>query len=290
MKEPSGQRLRILGSVTISLAIAIFLEAFPAVAQTVNRQDRLLSSFSTGSNSRLICSFSYSPRFSNPGQVVQFRDTSSGTPTSWLWDFGDGTTSNLQNPGHSFGTSGFRVSFAVSSGSETKSIQRTITVVGPAHSASFFYQPSLPALGQSVQFTDTSMGSPTSWQWDFGDGSTSTAQNPSHSYAKKGFYRVILTTMKGSVNKNARRTITVFSESTILAAFTLQPRLSRRRAKPFSSRTRRRGAPTSWSWNFGDGATSTAQNPSHAYTTAGSKTVSPDGHQRLGLELRRPGR
>ncbi len=73
--------------------------------------------------------------------------------------------------------------------------------------ASFFYSPLFPAAGQAVQFTDTSTGSPTSWQWDFGDGTTSTAQNPSHTFATDGVYTVSLTAGFSAGSKSTNRTI-----------------------------------------------------------------------------------
>jgi hypothetical protein len=62
-----------------------------------------------------------------------------------------------------------------------------------------------PVSGHTMQFVDTSSGSPTSWSWDFGDGSTSTAQNPSHTYAAAGPYSVKLTaTNSGGSNQTVK--------------------------------------------------------------------------------------
>jgi PKD repeat protein len=67
-----------------------------------------------------------------------------------------------------------------------------------AQTASFTFSPNIPAPNQSVQFTDTSSPTPTSWAWDFGDpssgaGNTSTLQNPTHVYSAVGVYNVTLT-------------------------------------------------------------------------------------------------
>ena len=63
--------------------------------------------------------------------------------------------------------------------------------------------------GLTVLFTDTSTGSPTSWQWDFGDGASSTSQNPSRTYAAAGSYIVTLTVRRGNEAVFVRRTVTV---------------------------------------------------------------------------------
>ena len=60
-------------------------------------------------------------------------------------------------------------------------------------SASFTVDDSTPTVGQTVRFTDTSLYDPTTWYWEFGDGSTSSAQNPTHAYTAAGTYTVHLT-------------------------------------------------------------------------------------------------
>lgn len=79
--------------------------------------------------------------------------------------------------------------------------------------ASFLQSPASPTAGQPVQFTDTSTGSPTSWQWVFGDGATSAAQNPSHTYTAAGSYGVTLTIRAGTDSNSASRTVTVAPEA-----------------------------------------------------------------------------
>ena len=86
---------------------------------------------------------------------------------------------------------------------------QTITPTPGGFAASFTYAPATPYNGEAVQFTDTSSGAPTSWQWTFGDGGSSTARNPSHSWAERGTYTVTLVMSKGSNNANTSTTITV---------------------------------------------------------------------------------
>jgi PKD repeat protein len=75
--------------------------------------------------------------------------------------------------------------------------------------ASFVANPTSGAPPLAVQFTDTSVGTPTSWAWDFGDGGTSTAQNPQHTYAAAGSYSVTLTASNAQGSTVATATITV---------------------------------------------------------------------------------
>jgi PKD repeat protein len=84
--------------------------------------------------------------------------------------------------------------------------------------ASFTYRPTRPIAGQAVQFTDTSVGDPTTWQWDFGDGTTSPDQHPWHTFGAAGSYMVNLTAFAGLYKDTANHTITVSQAGTITAS------------------------------------------------------------------------
>jgi len=77
--------------------------------------------------------------------------------------------------------------------------------------ANFSWTPSLVYVGKTVSFKDTSTGSPTSWAWVFGDGGTSTLQNPTHIYNAKGVYNVKLTATNSEGSNSATKSITVRS-------------------------------------------------------------------------------
>ncbi|WP_261788813.1 DUF3344 domain-containing protein [Methanosarcina siciliae] len=126
--------------------------------------------------------------------TVQFTDTSSGTPASWAWDFGDGGNSTDRNPSHTYNATGnYTVSLTVTNilGSDTETKTEYINVTGT--SVSFTSDTTSGTFPLTIQFTDQSTGSPTAWHWDFGDGETSTNQNPSHTYLSAGKYDVNLT-------------------------------------------------------------------------------------------------
>ncbi len=124
----------------------------------------------------------------------------------------------------------------------------------------------------TVQFTDTSTGSPTSWAWTFGDGGTSTTQNPQHTYTTPGLYTVTLnaTNEYGSDEEIRTDYITVYAPVTAQFTANITGGTAPLTVQFTDLST---GGPTSWLWTFGDGNTSTAQNPQHTYTTAGTHTV-----------------
>ncbi len=135
-----------------------------------------------------------------------------------------------------------------------------------------------PTSGQyplNVVFTDLSSGGPTSWSWTFGDGGSSTAQNPSHTYTAVGTYSVSLTVSNSEGSDSVTMTdyITVTAPPAPTAAFSGSP-TSGSYPLTVSFTDQSADSPTSWSWIFGDGGSSTAQNPSHEYTAAGTYDVS----------------
>ena len=129
--------------------------------------------------------------------LVAFTDQSSGIPTSWYWDFGDGGNSTQQSPGYTYNTVGvYTVTLTAtnSEGSDDEVKVDYITVTTPPPPvAAFSGSPTSGEVPLTVDFTDESSNNPTSWSWDFGDGGTSTQQNPAYVYNTVGTYTVTLT-------------------------------------------------------------------------------------------------
>jgi PKD repeat protein len=170
-----------------------------------------------------VASFNASPMSGNAPLTVNFTDTSTGSPTSWAWDFeNDGTTdSTAQNPSHVYDTAGIytaKLTATNSGGSDSTTEQISVTPAG-APVASFTADPESGDAPLTVTFTDTSSGNPTSWAWDFeDDGITdSTAQNPPpHEYSTPGTYTAELTVSDGVTPSVATKTITVNAPPTNL--------------------------------------------------------------------------
>lgn len=126
---------------------------------------------------------------------VQFTDQSTGDYDSWLWEFGDGDTSDDANPRHTYSTPGtYTVSLTVSGpgGTDTETREDCITVYEGVN-ANFDAQPTMGEAPLTVQFRDRSDGDYDLRSWSFGDGETSHSRNPSHTYQNEGFYTVTLT-------------------------------------------------------------------------------------------------
>jgi parallel beta-helix repeat protein len=134
-------------------------------------------------------------------QFIDLSSTENTTITSWFWDFGDGNTGATANPYYTYQTPGvYTVSLTVSDGniSDTKTRTDYIVVLEPAPVADFKGVPVSGITPLTVQFADQSTGDITSWLWDFGDGETSTVQNPSHVYETPDTFSVSLMVSDGS--------------------------------------------------------------------------------------------
>jgi len=131
--------------------------------------------------------------------AVSFTDQSTGSPTSWAWDFeNDGIVdSTEQNPEHTYtaaGTYTVNLTATNAAGSDAEVKTDYITVSAPAiPRVSFTASHRVGIAPLIVRFADTSSSNPTSWLWDFGDGNASTEQNPAHTYTAVGKYNVSLT-------------------------------------------------------------------------------------------------
>nr|WP_321506387.1 PKD domain-containing protein [uncultured Methanoregula sp.] len=204
-----------------------------------------------------------------------FTDSSTNTPTSWAWTFGDAGTSTDQNPTHQYTAAGkYTVALtATNAGGSNTATKTDYITVSAAPVASFTVNPSSGYTTQTFTFTDTSTNTPTSWAWTFGDGGTSTDKNPTHQYTTTGTKTVALTATNAGGSNTVTNTVTVTNPPAPVASFTESPS-SGPTTQTFTFTDSSTNTPTSWAWTFGDGGTSTAQNPTHQYTTTGTKTIS----------------
>ena len=210
--------------------------------------------------------------------TVEFTDLSSGVPTAWLWDFGDGGTSGAQNPSYVYAVPGsYTVSLAVTNalGSDVRvrSDYVLVDVIPPI--AEFSGTPTSGVSPLVVDFADESAGGlPTTWLWAFGDGSTSVLPNPTHTYTGPGYYTVSLNVSNAyGTDSQSNTSYIVVDYVPPIAGFSGQPTTG---ASPYVvdfTDESTGGVATTWQWIFGDGWTSTAQHPAHTYTTPGTYSV-----------------
>jgi PKD repeat protein len=212
---------------------------------------------------------------------VHFTDASTdsdGSVASWLWDFGDGTTSTEQNPTHTYARLGSKtVTLTVEDDDGDSSATETIgsVLVKNIPPRGGFARTSGDANRvDPVQFTDTSTdldGAIASWAWDFGEGGGSAEQSPSHTYGALGTFPVTLTvTDSDGGSDTVGGTVTVVNLAPV-PDFTTTPEHPLALVPTvFGDRSGDRdGSIASWAWDFGDGGTSSEQSPAHVYMKGG---------------------
>ncbi len=216
------------------------------------------------------------------GVNVVFTDlsTDDGFLVDWFWGFGDGATSNEQNPTHAYTSAGtFDVTLTVT---DDEGAADTVTMpvavgVGDPPVAGFSLSPLLPVAGEVVQFTDESTDPDNrivSHLYDFGDGSTSPEANPTHTYSDSGNVDVTLTVTDEAGNQNSLTLTGVPIRARPVADFSAPAATSVGVSTLFENQsTDQDGTLVAYSWDFGDGASSTAESPTHTYTTAGNFNV-----------------
>ncbi len=214
-----------------------------------------------------------------PGDGIHFQDLSTNSPTTWEWEFegGEPATSTDQNPSNIvYNNPGiYSVSLTVQNvlGNDSETKTAYISVGGPF--ANFEADTTLGVAGEPIQFTDKSDPAPTSWAWDFGDGETSTEQNPAHIYQTAGQFTVqmIVSNEYGTDTLGRYKYITMYSAPVVNFSAT-QTAVPTNFSINFTDLST--FDPIAWEWEFegGEPSTSTEKNPSGIfYATKGIYNV-----------------
>ena len=208
-----------------------------------------------------------------PAATVDINNTTPNGAWTYAWDFGDGTTSAMQDPlTHTYTTWGtFTITLAVTSGGCTDTITQDVTIGPPLPTAGFIGQGEGCA-PLTVDFINTSLLGET-YLWNFGDGGTSQAFEPSYTWNAPGTYTVSLTVtaVGGGVNQ-AIKVDSIVVHPRAMAYFVLQPEEVVAPSQPLFTYNLS-GNATDYLWDFGDGVTSTELNPVHYYQAAGDFDV-----------------
>jgi tripartite motif-containing protein 71 len=212
--------------------------------------------------------------------AVRFSDTSGGSPSSWLWKFGDGGTSREQNPVYVYRIPGtYTLTLTVTNSGRSNTISKAgmMTVTAPVKKpiADFSANPRTGNAPLSVQFTDISRNNPTTWTWNFGDGVISDVRNPMHKYDKSGRYIVQLQVSNSGGTDTAIRRDYIIAYSGPLNADFIGIPVSGRSPLTVQFTDFSTGEPGFWLWWFGDGLLdlSFRQNPVYTYSNPGKYPV-----------------
>jgi gliding motility-associated-like protein len=207
---------------------------------------------------------------------LTFTDGSTPAPLSASWDFGDGTNSTDLNPSKTYTANGtYTVKLTNTYGACTSTATKPIQVANPAAPVFIADKTVSCKAPFAVQFTDQSPAGPTQWLWDFGDGQTSTQQNPQHTYTTTGRFTVKLTTTtaagcSGATSKN--NYINVVAPTVTLNGNSLRGCVNELVKPVVQPNTVDGVSAYSWTVTGGTPASSTAPNPSFTFPATGTYT------------------
>jgi gliding motility-associated-like protein len=245
----------------------------------------LLYLISLLATAQLVAKFGASPTAGCAPLVVNFHDSSTGNPVAWQWylyGIGVGTPSALQNPSATYfnpGTYTIMLIVTNAAGIKDTSVRQQYITVFAQPTVNFSGTPRNGCFPLPVCFTDNSIagsGTITDWLWDFGDGTSSTAQNPCHIYSSAGNYNVSLriTNSNGCIKTKTLPAYINISNG-VHAAFTNNSPSGCSVPETISFQNQSTGTGLlTYQWNFGDSPTIfTTTSPTHTYTSAGTYTV-----------------
>ena len=213
-----------------------------------------------------------SPPSAFVGEVISFTNQTTGTlPIDYMWNFGDGITSTVESPTHTYGNSGaYTVTLEAMNALGSDMVSHSIEIYSLPDAS--FTTNSPVDLGEAIVFTNTSTGTgPLDALWEFGDAMTSTLSSPTHTYASVGSYVVTLTVTSPYGSDWVTGTVMVQSVLPI-ADFSSNSPINLGETAVFTNMSTGTG-PFEYLWDFGDGITSTLQNPTHMYTNSGTFQV-----------------
>ena len=208
---------------------------------------------------------------------ITFNNTSANANV-FYWDFGNGNTSSLPNPNTIYINSG-TYTVTLIAGNSTSGLSDTLVATNyfnivPDPISSFTVNQTSGCLtGNSFNFTNNSINA-TTYTWDFGDGNFSTLTNPSHTYASPGTYTIKLIAKNNFGCENISIQNNYITVHPTPNAFHSASFTSSCDSTDIFSFTSNDPNTASWFWEFGDGNTSTAQNPAHTYGISGNFNVS----------------
>ncbi|HPB03045.1 MAG TPA: PKD domain-containing protein, partial [Bacteroidales bacterium] len=214
---------------------------------------------------------------------VKFQDKSHFQAGSWAWEFGDGEVSAERNPEHIYAAAGaYTVTLTINSADSTcvDTFSETVTLdtVVFGCNASFEYNASWHN-PMKIHFHDQSDFLPGNWHWDFGDGESSTSRNPQHTYTTGGDFIVTLTiaSADSSCTDSYSETLTI-EDLTMNCQANFWWHHNHQNNNPLEKKFKDNSytfSPIStYAWDFGDGASSSEENPVHVYSNFGMYNVS----------------
>jgi PKD repeat protein len=214
-------------------------------------------------------------------KVAEFNNTSIGNADTYFWDFGDGTSSPLKFPAHTYTTDGYyTVSLTIynsAGGCFNTSFKKvTIGTLAASKDCEAIFSAIADPVTKQVKFKDESYGNPISWTWNFSDStSISNVQHPNHTFRTSGFKEVCLTIVSANGSSSSHCNEINIGQTGLSADFSYSENknfyFKNEAVYPISFYGSSYGKPSKWKWSFGDASYDSLRiDVTHNYATTGS--------------------
>ncbi|MCX6304866.1 MAG: PKD domain-containing protein [Bacteroidetes bacterium] len=239
------------------------------------------ASMNTDNTTSCHAGFSANPEPLQP-MVIHFQDQSTGQITLWQWSFGDGSSTTVQNPVHTYATAGTYFVCLTVSNSDSGNICHdfmciSLTIHEPGTCVADYHYTSDPLDRLRIQFFDESTGNINRWHWDFGDGNSSDDRNPSHLFPAYGKFRVCLTAYNidslSVCNDIKCDSVELIQPAPCHALFTSELDSLNPVPNTFSFTNNSTGGPNRYLWKFDDGSSSSTRDAKHHFQSSGQHEV-----------------
>ena len=213
--------------------------------------------------------------------IVNFTDQSTGNPTSWYWEFGNGVTSTKRHPSTSYFKPGqYNITLTVKNASGSNKVTKSSFIVAYQNpTVKFTTDRNTGCFPTNISFTDASTASAgtsnVNWFWDFGDGTQSTEQNPVKAYREVGEFNVTLkvTSDKGCTQLAVKPNLIKISPGVTVGFSNTQPTICSSPATVNFTNTSTGPGTLNYMWQFGNGDSATTKSPGYTYNDTGAYSV-----------------
>ena len=237
---------------------------------------------------RPIVNFTFEPSSPTTSNTINFTDNSTDPnnentePLTYSWDFGDGNTSEEQNPSHNYTENDqtYIVTLNVTNQyGQSNQTSQTIIINNSAPTSLFTWSPQPGIVNEAITFTSNCSDSDgaddsLSYNWSFGEGLYYKQQDSTHTYNQSGDYSVILNVTDNDGNTtSSSQTITVTNKPSVNFSFSPSSPITSDTITFTDTSTDSDGSISSYNWSFGDGSYSEDEQPTHSYSYDGTYTV-----------------
>jgi PKD repeat protein len=225
-------------------------------------------------SARPVADFNFPALACNQSQVMFTNASIPAGKTGYRWDFGDGSYSQTEAPSHVYTAPGSYI-VTVHARNDFGCLDSAVKTLTLLESPAIGYTLTSQCITEPVMFANTTTepaGSTVAYAWDFGDGSSSSNKDETHTYTSVGDYKVVLVALASNGCQTEKTDVVTFAEKPIVGFSSPQTACVNDNVM-FTNSSLAGQSTLTYAWNLGDGVLSTDANPTNTYTSPGVRTI-----------------